>query len=212
MHYRCFICPGPGVSGPNHDARRAGRPGDAGPCCPLTRRGGGRRNCRPSRPHAIRTGPTRGPLQKPLPGIRCHDAADRRGRRRLGPAPRHRQRRTPCPHLQASNSIPSPARKQNVSGTRSPPPGTDTSWIYERITLSSQHALQQVPPTTNIRATDPGRQTSGNTSKLAVEFSTNLFSNCQRYSPTTEYLLNSGTYATNWVAAKRGHVDRELHC
>ena len=42
------------------DARRARRPGDARPCCPLTRRGG-RRNCCPSRPHAIRTGPAGGP-------------------------------------------------------------------------------------------------------------------------------------------------------
>jgi hypothetical protein len=44
--------------------------------------------------------------------------------RRDQPAPRHRPGRSPCRHLQASNSMPSPARNQNASGTRSPPPAS----------------------------------------------------------------------------------------
>ena len=32
MPYRCFACPGCGVSESGQDARRAGRPGDARPC------------------------------------------------------------------------------------------------------------------------------------------------------------------------------------
>jgi hypothetical protein len=49
--------------------RAAGRtPGDARPCCPLTRRGG-RRNCWPSRPHAIRTGPTGGHRGRYRPAV-----------------------------------------------------------------------------------------------------------------------------------------------
>jgi len=61
------------------DARRAGRPGDARGCFPLTRRGA-RRSCCPSRPHAIRTGPAGGPPRESPTGLPCHDVADRRGR------------------------------------------------------------------------------------------------------------------------------------
>ena len=40
MHYRCLACPGPGQTKPGQDAPWAGRPGDARPRLPLTRRGG----------------------------------------------------------------------------------------------------------------------------------------------------------------------------
>jgi hypothetical protein len=50
---------------------------------------------------------------------------------------------------------------------------------------------------------------------LAVEFSTRLFSNCQRYSPTVEYLLNSGTNAPIVVGISpqaRRQEELEKHC
>jgi len=60
--------------------------------------------------------------------------------------------------------------------------------IYEGITLSSQHAFQQDAADDNIRARLISG--SGTLRKLAGEFATHLFSNCRRYSLTTEYLLS----------------------
>jgi hypothetical protein len=72
---------------------------------------------------------------------------------------------------------------------------TDTLRIYEGITLSSQHAFQQDAADDNIRARLISG--SGTLRKLAGEFATHLFSNCQPYSLITKHLQNSGTHATN---------------
>src|SRR5215472_15577978 len=79
MHYRCFACPGCGVSeiGPG---RAAGRTTRRRATVLSANRRGGRRSCCPSRPHAIRTGPAGGPPRESPTGLPCHDVADRRGR------------------------------------------------------------------------------------------------------------------------------------
>ena len=85
--------PGPGVSESGQDAPRAGRPSDATVLSANPARAGGATAACRARTLSDRFD---GPLLEPLPGLPCHDAADRRGRRRLRPAPRHRPRRSPC--------------------------------------------------------------------------------------------------------------------